>query len=52
MANSEHRSGLRKAHLSADDPNPEAGRARNVQVADIVLPGVTGSADMLSSSPR
>ncbi len=40
---------IRISFTSAYDPTPEAGRARNVQVAEIVLPGVTGSADVVSA---
>lgn len=40
---------IRVSFTSAYDPKPVAGRARNVQVAEIVLPGVTGLAVMPSS---
>ncbi|MFM7180282.1 MAG: glycosyl hydrolase [Verrucomicrobiales bacterium] len=40
---------IRLSFTSAHDPKPEAGRARNVQVAEIILPGVTDGADMVSA---
>lgn len=42
---------IRISFTSAHHTKPETGLARNVQVAEIVLPGITGSQEIVSSIP-